>query len=305
MPPSAVGQLVLLGAIWGASFLFIKIGVSEMGPITFAAVRVFIGSVTLALALWVRRQPIPRRVGTWLRLLVMGILGTAIPFAAISWGTQYIPSGLSAILNATMPLFTVVLAAACGSERLTPWRLAGVAIGFCGIVVLALPKLGGGLEPSLLGEMAVVAAALSYAVGIVYARRALADQPPLVAAFGQISTSCLVLSLLALLEPAPLAFPSAAAVGSLLAVGMLGTGIAYIIYYRLLQMVGPTNTSLTTYISPLFGILWGFLILGERLSWHAFVALLLIFLGLVCVNRRPARATGRQAPAIAPADPEV
>jgi drug/metabolite transporter (DMT)-like permease len=290
MPLVAVGQLVILGAIWGASFLFIKIGVSEMGPMTFAAIRVLIGSLTLAVALGVRRQRLPRDLRVWGRLLVMGVLGTAIPFAAISWGTQYIASGLSAILNATMPLFTVVLAAAWGDETMTPSRLIGVCIGFAGIVVLTLPKLAGGLHLGVLGELAIVVAAMSYAVAIVYARHALADQPPLVASFGQIGTSFLVLVPVALLERPALALPSAPVIGSLLAVGILGTGVAYIIYYRLLQSVGATSTSLVTYITPLFAIFWGLVLLGERLSWHAFVALALIFLGLIFVNRRSARA---------------
>jgi len=276
--------LLLLSAIWGASFLFIKIGVSEMGPLTFATLRVLIGSVVLLLISRLRRERLPTDPKLWLRFAIMGTFNALVPFATIAWGTQYIPSGLSAILNATMPLFTFILAAAWGNERLSLHRVCGLLIGFAGIIVLTWPQLRGGLQASLWGELAVIVGSLSYAIAAVYARRSLAGQSPIIASLGQVSMGFLLFIPFSLLEKPWTFNPSIRAILALLALGVLGTGVAYIIYYRLIQGLGATGASLVTYIVPLFGIFWGWAVLGERLSWHAFVALLMILVGLVLVN---------------------
>lgn len=299
MNTRALIDLIALSAIWGASFLLIKIGVAEVSPFTFAAWRVIVGAATLFAVLKVRGVALPRQGRAWRAFAVTGLLGVALPFAAISWGTQHIASGLSAILNASMPLFTVILAAAIGEERLTARRVAGVLAGFAGIVVLTLPNLRGGLDVGLLGELAVVLAALSYAVSILYARRRVLSYGPLTASFGQVAMGAVwLLPAMALEQPWAAAAPSWRVVAAVLAIGVLGTGIAYIIYYRLLAALGPTGTSLVTFIVPLFGIFWGWAILQEYLSWHAFAALGLIVSGLVLVNGLP---TARRRPVPAPA----
>jgi drug/metabolite transporter (DMT)-like permease len=285
--------LLLLGAIWGASFLFIKIGVTEMGPLTFAMLRVLIGSLGLLVAIRLSGQRIPTDRQTWQHFAVMGIVGISFPFAAISWGTQYIPSGLSAILNASMPLFTAVLAAGWGDERLTLHRVGGVMVGLSGIFILTLPSLQDGLlqglaQTSLLGELAIVLASLSYAVAVVYARHYLINQPPLIASLGQVSTGWLFLLPFALMERPWIALPTPRGLAAVAALGVFGTSIAYIIYYRLLQTAGATATSLVTYIVPVFGVFWGWAILGERIGSNAFIALALILGGVVLVAR-PAR----------------
>lgn len=285
MTYSLLLSLLLLSAIWGASFLFIKIGVATIGPFTFATLRVLTGALTLLVAVIATRQKLPREFRTWRHFAFMGVFGILLPFAAISWGTQYIPSGLSAILNATMPLFTVILAALVGAERLVLRRVLGVLLGFAGIVVLTSPQLKGGVvQASLWGELAIVLASLSYAVSILYARHNVVHQPPIVTSLGQVSMGCLFLIPLSLAEKPWTFSPSTAAIAAVLAVGILGTGIAYILYYRLLQGLGATGTSLVTNIVPVFGIFWGWLILGERLGWPAFVALATILGGLVLVN---------------------
>lgn len=276
--------LLLLGAIWGASFLFIKVGVSEMGPLTFATLRVLTGSVVLLLISRFKRERLPTNPKLWLRFAIMGVFNALVPFATIAWGTQYIPSGLSAILNATMPLFTIILAALWGDERLSLNRVGGLLIGFAGIVVLTWPQLQGGLQASLWGELAVIVGSLSYAIAVVYARRKLAGQSPVIASLGQVSTGFLLFIPFFLLEKPWTFSPSVKAILALLALGVLGTGLAYVIYYRLIQGLGATGASLVTYIVPLFGVFWGWAILGERLSWHAFAALLMILAGLALVN---------------------
>lgn len=287
MTAGYLGWLLLLSAIWGASYMLIKIGVAEMPPLTFAMVRVFVATLTLTTIVGAGRQPVPRAARDWRRFVVVGAFNILVPFSAISWGTQHIPSGVAAILNATMPLFVLIIAAATGTEALTWARVAGLAMGFGGIVVLTLPRLGEGLSVSLWGSLAVVLAALSYAGATVYARRHLMGYPPRVASLGQIGSGWLMLLPLSLLVEAPWR-GSYSAVPFLAAatLGVLGTAIAYLIYYRLVREYGATRTSLTTFIVPLFGVLWGRLILDEVLSWHAFAALGMILVGLALVNGR-------------------
>ncbi|MFH1086347.1 MAG: EamA family transporter, partial [Chloroflexota bacterium] len=236
---------------------------------------------------------VPREPAVWGRFAVMGAAGILVPFAAIAWGTQFIPSGLSAILNASMPLFTFLIAIAWGDERASVRRAVGVLVGLAGILVLTWPQLRGGVQASLLGELAIILASASYAVAIVYARHALRGQPPLMASLGQVSTGFALLLPVALLERPWQMAPSARALGAVVALGVLGTALAYILYYRLLQQVGATGTSIVTYIVPVFGVFWGWVVLGERLSWHAFAALALILCGMLLINRLPGRA---QAP---------
>ncbi len=279
--------LFLLGAIWGASFLFIKIGVSEMGPMTFAASRVFIGSCILILVTRVRGQRLPKEWTLWRRYAFMGVFNALIPFGAIAWGTQFIPSGLSAILNATQPLFTLVLAVLVGDERVSLRRILGLLLGFAGIMVLTLPALAGGASGSFLGQLAVIVGALSYAAASVFARKHLKGQPPITTTIGQLSTGFLFLLPFSLLER-PWGFsPSAKALGALLTLASLGTAFAYLLYYELIHRAGATATSLVTYISPVFGIFWGWAILSERLSWNAFAALVFILASVLFVKQRP------------------
>ena len=294
---NAIALLMLLGSIWGGSFLLIKIGVSEMGPMTFATARVIIGAALLFLFNRIAGNRLPRDPRVWGRFLVMGVLGILVPFASISWGTQFIPSGLSAILNASMPLFTLIIAVIWGDELASWPRALGVLLGFAGIGLLTWPQLQRGMDAALLGELAIILASLSYAIAIVYARRAIKGQPPLVASLGQVTAGAVLFVPLALSESPWTQTPSLTAIWAVIAIGVLGTAVAYIIYYRLLQSVGATATSLVTYIVPVFGVFWGWLILGERLSWYAFAALGMIFAGILLVNKVPMGATGSRAPA--------
>ncbi|MFO7696277.1 MAG: DMT family transporter [Anaerolineae bacterium] len=294
--------LFLLGAIWGASFLLIKIGIAEIAPMTFALLRIAIGAVTTALVLAIGRQRLPRERRTWGHLAVMGLLGIGIPYAAISWGTQYIPSSLSAILNGMMPIFTFLVVVIMGSERFTLRRLVGVILGFAGTAVLVLPQLtAGGLQASVLGSLAVILAALSYAVAAVYAKRYVSHLPYQIATFGQLALAALMLLPLAIAEPSWRAELTMRSVGSLLFLGTVSTALAYLIYYRLIREAGATFTSLVTYISPPFGVFWGRLILNEPITWNVIAALGLILVGLLLVRVAP--RSPRPVPQSVPEDP--
>ena len=287
--------LLVLGAIWGASFLMIKVAGQAFAPLTLAFLRVLIGSVCLRLMLHGRgieppRGPLARR-----RFAVVGLFSIFIPFALISWGTMRIPSGSSAILNGTMPLFTAIVAHLVGEARLT-WRsAAGVLVGFVGVVVLALPNLRGGMLEGLWGQLAVLVAAMSYGVGIVYARRKVNQWPPLAAAYGQVAYGCAWLLPFALLEKPWQATPTLPAVVSLVILGAVGTAIAYAIYYELLAKGGATFTAMVTYIVPPFGLVWGWAILQETLTWYTLLTLALIVVGLLLA--RSPRKSHSAAPA--------
>jgi drug/metabolite transporter (DMT)-like permease len=299
MSLGSYGSLLLLGAIWGASFLLIKIGVSEIGPMTLAMLRIAIGATVLGAVLALRRERLPRARRTWAHLAIMAALGVALPFAAISWGTQHIASSLAAILNAAMPLFTFSIVALLGSEPTGLRRLLGILLGFAGILILVL--LVGGLQVSLLGQLAIVLAALSYALAVVYANRHLMAESPLHTSFGQLTLAALMLAPMALAETSWRAAITYRSLGAVMLLGVLGTAIAYLIYYGLIRQAGATFTSLVTYITPVFGVFWGRLILSERLTWNAFAALGLILGGLLLVRGRPTR---RHIVAEAPLPPQ-
>ncbi len=288
MLSASYALLVLLGAIWGASFLLIKIGTTEIAPMTFAFLRIVTGALTTGVVLAATRRRVPRGARLWGHLAVMGLLGIGFPFAAISWGTQYIPSSLSAIVNGMMPIFTFLVVVIQHGERATLKRFIGVALGFAGTVILVLPQMQGSEgHVGLYGALAVIAAALSYALAAVYASRHVSHLPPQVASFGQLITASLILLPLAVIEPSWRTALTARSISAVLFLGVVGTSLAYLIYYRLIRDAGATFTSLVTYISPPFGVFWGWLILSEAITLNVVLALGLITCGLLLVRAAP------------------
>jgi drug/metabolite transporter (DMT)-like permease len=223
----------------------------------------------------------------WGSFLVMGLFNCAVPYTLITWAEIHIDSGLAAILNATMPLFTVMLAHfLTEDERFTWMKVVGIFLGFLGVFILIGPAVFKGFGAHVLGELAVVGAALSYAIAVVYGRR-LREIPVLVSATGQLAGATLLTAPLSLIIDSPWQLaPSLLPLGALLCLSLLGTAIAYILYYYLLARIGATRVSLVTYLIPISGVLWGALLLGERLHWTAFLALALILLSIAGVNER-------------------
>lgn len=282
------GLLILLGAIWGASFMFIKIGVSEMGPFTFAMLRVLTGASVLLLILLLNRQALPRDRRTWAVFTFLGAFNVLVPFGLIAWGEQSIPSGIAAILNATMPLFTLLLAAMFDSERITIGRILGLVVGFTGIFIITLPRLSAANQrASIWGELAVIIAVISYSVSTVFARRHTGHVNPLTASFGQIGMGFMFLFPFALSERPWTLSPSLKAIGAVLAIGIVGTAMAYLIYFRLVKEGGATLASLVTFISPLFGLVYGRVILNEELHWTVVVALACILASILLIRGAP------------------
>jgi drug/metabolite transporter (DMT)-like permease len=278
--------LLLLGAIWGSSYLFIKVIVAEVPAPTLVAARLTLATVFLWIILRARGLSMPRSLEMWGSYAVMGLLNSAVPYWLISWGEQYIPSGLASLLQATTPVFTVILAQLLSSdERITTLKIAGVIVGFVGVGILMLPDLRQGLRANLLGQLAIVGSSLCYAVTALYARKRLQGQPPLVLVTGQMTTGMLFMLPISLLIDRPFGLaPSLQAVASWIGLTVLGTVVAYLIYFTLIQRTSATFTTTVTYIVPINGLVLGTLVLGEPLSATLLGSLVLIMLGVLLVR---------------------
>lgn len=281
--------LILLSVLWGGSFFFVGVAVTELPPLTIVTLRVLLAAIALwGIALVMGFRP-PTGVKVWLAFLGMGLLNNAIPFVLIVWGQTQIASGLASILNATTPLFTVVVAGLLlPDERATPMKLLGVAVGFVGVVVMiGVPASSGG--GSILAQCAIMAAALSYAFAGVYGRRfKVMDINPIVVAAGQVTASTMVMIPITLITEGAidLTTPSQATWLSVIALAILSTAIAYVIYFKLLASAGATNLLLVTLLIPVSAILLGSLFLNESLALIHFIGITLIGLGLSAIDGR-------------------
>lgn len=297
MAPADWGALALLSMIWGGSFFFGKVAVAETPPLTMVLFRVGVG----ALSLFIIARLSGLRVRMDLRLaaqfMVMAIIANIIPFGLIAWSQQHIPSGLSSILNAATPLFTVLVAQAfTRDEKFTAGKLLGVTLGFAGVAVMMGPALLGQLGGHhLSAQLAAIGATISYGFASVYGRR-FRNLPPLAVAMFQLSASTVLLAPVALLidRPWELPVPSGSVVAALMGLGVLSTGIAYVIYFRILGRNGATNISLVTFLVPVSAILLGALFLGEALEVREFIGFGVIALGLAAIDGRPMRAFERR-----------
>lgn len=280
--------LIALGTIWGASYLFIKVGGAEIPAFTFVAGRTTIASVVLGLVIVMRRERLPRI--TWqisAPLIAMGIFNSVIPYTLITWGETEISSGLAGILTAMMPIFTALFAHFMTSgDRLNVSKIAGIGVGLAGVVILFIPDLHADVKVSIIGELAVVAATISYGFSAVIAHKYVHAVSHISASFGQMLSASLLLVPLSLIVDRPVALhPSAAAVGSLVTLAVLGTALAYLLYYWLIEHTGATSTSLVTYIIPVSAIFLGVVVLNEHFDWTVFAGLAAIIAGVGLVTR--------------------
>jgi drug/metabolite transporter (DMT)-like permease len=287
-----LGALVLLGAVWGASFLLIEIGVREMPPTTFVALRLIVASLILAGVLLARGQRLPARPRAWGDFLFTGVVGLALPYLLITWGEQYIASSMTAILNATTPLFSMLLAYFwTHEERLNGLKLLGVAVGFVGVLVAVGVADMSLSSASTQGQLAVLGAALCYAATGIYGRRAFRGMPPLIPATGQMLAGAIVITPIALAAHDIPAMPSPLALGAVLALAIFGTALAYILLYWLLERLGATRTSMVTYLLPPFALLYGALFLQEAVTVGGLLGLGLVIGGILLSNGLIERAT--------------
>ena len=306
MGPLEWALVIALSVLWGGTFLFAEVALAEVRPLTLVFVRVGIAAGALLLTVYASGQRMPRNVALWGAFFVMGALNNMIPFSLIFWGQTQLTGGLAAILNATTPLFTVVLAHfMTADERMTPNRLGGVLLGVAGVAVLIGPASLRELGLQVLAQIAVLGAALSYALAGIFGRR-FRDVPPLVSAAGQVSATTVMMlpAVLWLGDPwrVPLLGPSTWA--AILGLALLSTALAYLIYFRILASAGATNLLLVTFLIPVSAIVLGGSLLDERLEARQFGGMALIALGLAAIDGRALRLLRRRASRSAP-EPSV
>lgn len=301
--PMAYILLILLGSIWGASYLFIKLGGESVPPVTLVAMRTVFAGITLIIVLWLRREKIPSfRAPIWKWFLLLGFLNSVIPYTLITWGETRISSGLTAILVGTMPIFTVLFAHwMTHDEKITPRKMIGILMGFVGVVVLFIPDVLGAATSNLFGGIAVVAAAVSYALATIYARRHLKGHPPALNSFGQMLMASIILVPASLIIDRPWTLsPTPISMASILALAVLGTAIAYLMYFWLIANVGATRTSLVTYISPVIAVILGAVVLNEHLNWSMVVGLGLVVAGVGLVTNLQLRGRAQTREMVSP-----
>ena len=278
--------LLALGALWGSSYLFIKIVVAEIPAFTLVFGRLTAAAIVMWIILYAIGRSMPTGVRIWRSYAMLGLFGAALPYSLITWGEQYISSGLASLLQSTTPIFTVLIAQiATHDERLTVAKIAGVLIGFLGVGLLILPDLRQGLRASLLGQLAIVGSSVCYAWTAIYSRFRLRGQQPIATATGQLTMGALLMLPLSLLIDRPFDLaPSARALLSWSGLTLLGTIMAYVIYYTIIERTSATFATMVTYVIPVNGLLLGALILGEPLRQVVFVSLGLILTGVLLVR---------------------
>jgi drug/metabolite transporter (DMT)-like permease len=276
---------ILLGVIWSSSFMWIKIAVQEVGPITLVAFRVLFGLLFGLIVIFIQRIPFPRTSRQWSPLLLLGITNVAIPFFLISWGEQSIDSAVAAILDATVPLFTILIAHYLLNDDKMTWpKVVGLLIGFAGVIVLMSKDIGASFG-SVLGQLAVVLACAFYAGSAVFARRTTEDTPGILRSAGPLISATVIMWLGTFFIERPVHIPQLGITWiALLFLGILGSGLAFVLSYYLIHEIGPTRTSMVTYLFPLGGVLLGVAFLDEELSWQLLVGALLIILSLIVAN---------------------
>lgn len=279
--------LVILSMFWGSSFFLIKVALEELQPLTIVLGRVGLAAIALTIFVYLSGQRMPGCPRIWGAFFVMGALNNLIPFSLIVWGETQIDSSLAAIVNATTPLFTVVLAHLLTTkERLTSNRLVGVLFGLCGVIVLVGSEVLQGLQSHGFGQLAVLGAAFSYSCAGIYGQR-FRDLSSAVAAAGMlISTTIMTLPLVILLEQPLSLKPNIASWGAMFGLGIFSTAISFLIYFHILAVAGATNVHLVTFLIPVSALLLGVFVLNERLNWHTFAGMALIFVGLIAIDGR-------------------
>ena len=286
MKPKHWLVFILLGVVWSASFLWIKIAVQEVGPFTLVGFRVVFGALTGILAILLTRTTWPRDRATWVTYAILGVTSVAIPFVLISWGEMTIDSAVASILNASVPLFTIVLAHYfLRDDRMTVQKMLGLLVGFGGVVVLLSKDFQPGSHNSILGQAAVIIASLFYAGSTVFARLKTEHVPGLVRGAAPLVTASVVMWAIIPVVEKPVTLPSLSITWvALIWLGVLGSGLALILWYYLLHEIGPTRTTLVSYIFPLGGVILGVIFLHEELTWQLFLGALLIIFSIVLVN---------------------
>ncbi|WP_322409437.1 DMT family transporter [Microbacterium invictum] len=307
-------QFILAGVVWGSSFLFMKVALEGVGPGQVAWSRLVLGALALGLIVAIRRERLPRSLRTWGHMTVLAVTFCVIPFLLFSWAQQHVTSGLASIYNATTPLMTAIMAGlALRVERLSREQIIGIGVGIAGVVVIIGPWQGLDLSQSVVAQLAILGATACYGFSLAYMRRFVAHTGMSALTFSFLNigiAAVIMIALTPVVAWAPVRLTPAIVV-SLILLGALGTGLAYIWNQNVVRAWGPTRASTVTYITPVIGVVLGILILGERLSWNEPAGAVVVFVGILLAQgrlrrrrvseragsspRRPSHAPGRLA----------
>lgn len=292
-----VVRLMVLATIWGSSFLLIKFALEGLSPVQIVMARLTAGAVTLLAVLAVRRQPLPKDRMLWVHLTAMSVVANIIPFFLFGWGEQRITSGMAGVLNGTTPLFTMLFAVSMlPEERLSLGRALGLFFGFVGVVVVVGPWDQSGVN-AWTGQLGVVLAAACYGIGLTYTRRYITGRGDLVGLVaGQLLAGSVLLWLFApVLADTPMHLDARVVLSSL-GLGAIGTGFAFLLFFRLIQDAGATTASMVTYLIPVVAVVLGVVVLAEPLTWNLFVGAAVVIVGVAIADGRLRSARPQRAP---------
>jgi drug/metabolite transporter (DMT)-like permease len=282
-------QFVLAGVVWGSSFLFMKVALVGLSPGQVAWSRLILGALTLGLFVMLRRDVLPRSLTVWAHMSVLAVSFCVVPFLLFSWAQQYVSSGLASIYNATTPIMTAVMAGLLFRvERLKLVQIGGILVGIVGVMVIIAPWQGLDLDQSLVAQLAILGATACYGFSLAYMRKFVANSGMSALVFSFLNIG-IAAAIMAVLTPVVALSPVALdpwIVGSVLLLGCLGTGVAYIWNQNTVRAWGPTRASTVTYITPVVGVALGILVLGERLSWNEPVGAIVVFVGILLAQNR-------------------
>lgn len=293
-----IGLLLLLSLIWGSSFTLIKVAIPAIPPFTMVAARVTIAAILLILIALAQGHALPCRGSVWAALFVQGLLQSALPFTLISWGEAHIASGLAGVLNATPPMFVLAIAmmTGCGRQTITGRKIIGVALGLAGVAMtMGVDALSGIGTAAPLAQMAVLCASLSYALAPIWGQR-FSALPAIVTAAGAMSCAAILMlpAAAAIEQPWTLSPPPAAAIAAVIALAIVCTALAMVIYFRLIHTLGPLGTTSGSYLRAGFAVALGTAWLGERLTWSGLAGMALILAGVVVVTMPLPARNGRK-----------
>ena len=276
---------ISLGLIWSSSFLWVELAIRELGPITLVAFRVLFGLLFGLVVIFIQGVKFPRTLKEWTPLLVLGLTNIAIPFFLISWGQVSIESGVASILDATVPLFTILASHfLLDDDKMTTSKVLGLLVGFAGVIILMIKDIDAGTS-TLLGQIAVIVACIFYAGSSIYARKMTEDTPAILRSMGPLVSATITMWVAAFLFEAPIKIPTLPITWiALLWLGILGSGAAFIMLYYLIHEIGPTRATMVTYLFPLGGVTLGVIFLNEKLTWQIITGALLIILSLAIAN---------------------
>jgi drug/metabolite transporter (DMT)-like permease len=287
MKPSEWAMLILLSIFWGGSFFFVEIALRGFQPFALVFLRVLIAALILLAVIYIRGQRMPASLKTWGAYFVMGALNNAIPFCLIVWGQTRIDSGVASILNATTPIFTVLLAHFLTSdENLTVQKLLGVLIGFFGVYMMMSPELKNGFSWRGLGLIAILGAAISYSLAGIFGKR-FKHESPMVTSTGMLICSTIMMAPLAIFTGSlGASVLSMQAIAAVIGIAAVSTAMAYLFFFQILASAGATNVMLVTFLIPVSALLLGIGVLGEVIHTLEYVGMGCIFLGLIVIDGR-------------------